>query len=103
MVDPVQILLKLRLVIPEDLLCIRLAGYIIVFLIHTSDLGLDERIAFLVRFDMQRSVFLRRYWFYDSVKDVAERFGFSETKTKVLLFRLRKKLKERLTAEGISL
>ena len=53
--------------------------------------------------EVQRSVFLRRYWFYDSVAEVAERFGYSENRTKVLLFRLREKLKARLEKEEIYL
>jgi len=46
-----------------------------------------------------RSVFLRRYWFYDSIGDIAERFGFTEGKTKVLLYRIREKLKTHLMQE----
>ena len=49
----------------------------------------------------QRVVFVRRYWFFDDVKDIADRMGFSESKVKSILFRTRKKLKEKLIREGI--
>ncbi|MBP5224335.1 MAG: RNA polymerase sigma factor [Lachnospiraceae bacterium] len=50
--------------------------------------------------ETDRAVFIRRYWFYDSIEEVAERFGFSVSKTKVRLFRIREKLRERLYREG---
>lgn len=49
------------------------------------------------------SVFLRRYFFSDSVKQIAERFGLSESNTLSILFRTRKKLKEHLEKEGFSI
>ena len=50
-----------------------------------------------------RNVFLRRYWFFDSVSDIAERYGFSEAKVKSMLFRTRNKLREYLRKEGVEL
>lgn len=49
----------------------------------------------------ERVVFVRRYWFFDDIADIAARTGFSESKVKSLLFRLRKRLKEKLLREGI--
>ncbi|MBQ7919647.1 MAG: RNA polymerase sigma factor [Lachnospiraceae bacterium] len=49
----------------------------------------------------KRNVFLRRYWFGDSCKEVAEHFGYSESKIKVMLHRMRKELKKYLEREGI--
>lgn len=49
----------------------------------------------------ERVVFMRRYWFCDDIKDIAARMGFSESKVKSLLFRLRRRLKEKLIREGI--
>lgn len=49
-----------------------------------------------------RCVFVRRYWYFDSVAEIALRYGFSENKVKSLLFRSRKRLKEALRKEGIS-
>ena len=46
-----------------------------------------------------RSLFLRRYWFGDSVKDLARNFGMSENAVSVRLNRTRKQLKEYLQQE----
>ena len=51
----------------------------------------------------QRLIFMRRYWFSDSVKAVAERYGISESKVKTTLFRVRAKLREHLEKEDIVL
>ena len=48
----------------------------------------------------QRSIFLRRYWFFDPVKEIAARCGISQSKVKTTLFRLREKLREHLQKEG---
>lgn len=50
--------------------------------------------------DTERRVFLRRYWYLDSVSDIAKRFGFSEGKTATMLFRTRGKLRARFEKEG---
>ena len=50
-----------------------------------------------------RRVFLRRYWFGDSIRDIARRYGYGESKVKVLLLRLRRRLRAYLEKEGISL
>ena len=51
----------------------------------------------------KRIIFLRRYWFGDSISDIAEKFGISESKVKSMLFRLRGQLKEHLKKEGIAI
>lgn len=48
----------------------------------------------------KRDMFLRRYWYLDSVSAIAERFGLSESKVKTTLFRCRKRLREHLEREG---
>ena len=48
----------------------------------------------------QRVIFVRRYFFNDSIKEIADRFKISESKTKSILFRVRKKLKSHLEMEG---
>ena len=48
----------------------------------------------------QQSVFLRRYWFFDTVPEISRRFGFSQGKVKSILFRMRDALKKRLEREG---
>ncbi len=53
--------------------------------------------AFLDRQSQEnRVIFLRRYWFADSCKDIAERVGLSEKNVTVRLTRLRQRLKEDL-------
>ena len=47
-----------------------------------------------------RAVFLRRYWFGDTVKDIAQSMGMTENVISVRLNRLRAKLKDELIKEG---
>ena len=51
----------------------------------------------------KRIIFLQRYWYLSSVKDIAENNGLSENNVKITLLRLRAKLKKFLEKEGISL
>jgi len=51
----------------------------------------------------KRKIFLRRYWYLSSVKEIAEDFGITESKVKMVLFRIRNKLKQVLEKEGIIL
>lgn len=48
-----------------------------------------------------RMIFIRRYYYSDSVKQIAKRFGISESKVKSSLFRIRNSLREYLEKEGI--
>ena len=50
-----------------------------------------------------RIVFLRRYWYFLSVREIAASCGMSEGKVKMVLLRTRRKLKTYLEKEGISL
>lgn len=45
------------------------------------------------------SVFLRRYWYFDSIEDICERFGFGKSKVKMMLHRTREKLRKKLKEE----
>ena len=49
----------------------------------------------------ERRVFLRRYWYFDSVREISVRYGFGESKVKMTLKRTRDKLRARLEKEGI--
>ena len=49
----------------------------------------------------EQSVFLCRYWYMASVKEIASRFGFGESRVKSMLSRSRKKLKTALVKEGL--
>ena len=58
--------------------------------------------AFLAELPLtERRVFLRRYWYFDPVSEIASRFGFSESKVKMMLKRTRDKLLARLQKEEI--
>ena len=48
-----------------------------------------------------RFLFVRRYWFADSVKDIASAMHTSENRVSVRLFRLREKLRSILKKEGL--
>ena len=48
-----------------------------------------------------RTAFLRRYWYGDSVEETAKFMGWGQGKTKTILYRTRKKLKEYLIKEEL--
>lgn len=50
-----------------------------------------------------RMIFVRRYWYTDSIRDIAVSYNLSESKVKSMLFRMRGKLREYLEKEGIVL
>ena len=49
-----------------------------------------------------RVVFVQRYWYMCSVKEIAIRYGMTESRVKVTLMRTRRKFKEYLEKEGIT-
>lgn len=49
-----------------------------------------------------RSIFVLRYFYCESIEDIAMKTGFSESKVKSVLFRTRSKLRDFLESEGIS-
>ena len=49
-----------------------------------------------------RIVFMQRYWYFLSVKEIAEKRGMSESSVKVTLMRTREKFKAYLQKEGIT-
>lgn len=51
----------------------------------------------------KRKVFMRRYWYFSQVKDIATEYGMSESKVKMSLMRTRKELKDFLEKEGVVL
>lgn len=50
--------------------------------------------------ETERNVFLCRYWYVDTVQDVADIFGFSVAKVNSMLHRTREKLRGVLEKEG---
>lgn len=47
-----------------------------------------------------RKIFMRRYWYMNTIKEIASDFGIRESKVKMTLFRTRNRLKEFLEKEG---
>lgn len=51
----------------------------------------------------RRKIFVQRYWYLCSIREIANNCGVSENKVKVTLFRARQGLREVLLKEGIML
>ena len=51
----------------------------------------------------EREVFLLRYWYMDSIKEICAALGYGESKVKMMLLRTREKLLYHLEKEGIYL
>ena len=49
----------------------------------------------------QRRIFLLRYWYMDTIEEIADKLDISESKVKVSLHRTRNKLKKFLEREGL--
>ena len=77
--------------------------------IPNGDMPLEDQVAlkalingFLGGLDKQtRVIFLRRYYYICSVRDIAKSLGLSESNVSVILHRTRVKFKEYLQKEGI--
>lgn len=78
---------------PDDETC-RIDDLILRDTLNRFLAGLDVR---------KRNLFLRRYWFCDSVSDLANRFGTSQSNVRTTLYRLRGQLRKHLEKEGIYL
>ena len=51
--------------------------------------------------DTERNVFVRRYWYVQSISEISNAHGFSESKVKSMLFRIRKRLYSKLKEEEL--
>ena len=47
------------------------------------------------------AIFVCRYWYLDSIADIAQRYDFTESKVKTTLHRTRQKLSRQLEKEGM--
>ena len=61
--------------------------------------GLNRFLSELTR--QERYVFVRRYWYLDSLGDIAKSTGFSGSKVASMLYRLRGRLKKQLIKEEL--
>ena len=50
----------------------------------------------------QRNIFVRRYWYFDSVSEICAKYSLPQSKVKTTLFRMRKKLKKHLSDGGFT-
>lgn len=50
-----------------------------------------------------RNLFVRRYWYSDPIRDIAERYSLRENTVKSRLLRTRQRLKDHLEKEGYAL
>ena len=48
----------------------------------------------------QRNIFVRRYWYFDTIAEISKKYGYSQSKVKTALFRMREGLKQHLEKEG---
>ena len=68
----------------------------------------DESIGALISKFLQsekedaRNVFIHKYYFFDSVADIAAQFHFTQSKVKNMLYHTRTRLKEYLIKEGVT-
>jgi len=53
--------------------------------------------------DEDKMIFVKRYWYFMSIQEIADEMRLGKSKVKVTLLRLRTKLKERLEKEGFEL
>jgi len=71
---------------------------------ESSELLLKEAVNGFIRTlsENTRIIFLRRYWYMCPIKEIAASMDISESSVKVILLRTRKKFKEYLEKEGIT-
>ena len=70
-----------------------------------DDMALQQAVNdFLGKLSLEkRNIFIRRYWYLDSIADISDRFALSESKVKTTLFRCRIGLRKHLEKEGYAL
>lgn len=66
---------------------------------------IGEKISGFLRSEKEeaRNVFIRRYFYFDSIKSISKRYSFSESKVKNMLYHTRKRLKKELKKEGVEI
>lgn len=73
--------------------------------VEVSDEDIGKLISDFLRRQKEavRNVFIRKYYFFDSIGEIAERYSFTESKVKNMLFHTRNKLREYLIKEGVEI
>ena len=60
--------------------------------------------SFLTLQDVEkRKLFVRRYWYMDSIEELSEKFNLRESRISSILFKMRKELKQQLLKEGVEI
>ena len=90
--DIVQLTAEMELCIPDSSRERRLEGETLGSLLNRFLESLPEE---------SMLIFLRRYWYTDSIQEIAQRYGIGESKVKTQLHRTRNKLRSFLEKEGI--
>ena len=91
---------QMELALEELKDCVSGAGSLESDLIRRETLGAVNR--FLGELNtVERNVFLCRYWYLESTQEIAEHSGFSQTKIRTMLHRLRGRLDTYLEKEGL--
>lgn len=72
---------------------------------RVDDMVMAEAInGFLDKLDEEkRNIFIRRYWYMESIDEISKRFALSQSKVKTTLFRCRGRLREHLNKEGYTI
>lgn len=83
---------EMELCIPDDSFARKLEGEELGKVLNRFLDGLSKE---------NRMIFMRRYWYCDSVQEIAGRYNISQSKVKTQLHRTRNKLKQFLEKEGI--
>lgn len=52
--------------------------------------------------ELSRNIFIRRYFYLDSIAEISKKYFIKESKVKTLLYRTRQRLAKRLLKEGVS-
>ena len=52
---------------------------------------------------MPGTSFIRKYFYFDSIREIAKRYSFTESKVKNMLFYTRNKLKDYLIKAGVEI
>lgn len=70
-----------------------------------EELEVKELVGIIERFlkkqrALDRKVFVCRYFYFESIQEISGRLGCTESRTKSILFRMRKKLRKELMKEG---
>lgn len=73
--------------------------------VSLDDGALAELISSFLRTQKEetRNIFLRKYYYFDSIEEIALRYGISQSKVKSALFHTRKRLKAYLIKKGVVL